>query len=112
MHIETRKVSGARILDTSGRVDFRTAGDAGDRIVAMAQGTGCQAALNLTLRELVNSTGHRVIVLVEKLHQVRHGQLTICGTTGGVNGVLQTDGIRSLLRFFDNEQEAAASFSA
>jgi hypothetical protein len=82
MQIETRTVSGALILDRYGPVDFRTAGDGGDRVVAMAQGTGRQAALNLRLRDFVNSARLRIIVLTEKLLTVRHARLTLCGATG------------------------------
>jgi anti-sigma B factor antagonist len=112
MQIETRKVNDALIVDMSGRLDSHTAGDAGDRMVAIAQGADRHVVLNLATLDFVSSAGLRIILRAAKLLQVRDGKLTICGATGDVSSVLQASGFPSLLKIFETEQDAVAAFSA
>ena len=60
MQIETRKVYDTLVVEMSGRLDSRTAGDAGDRMVAIAQGTDRRVVLNLEKLQYVSSAGLRV----------------------------------------------------
>jgi anti-anti-sigma factor len=112
MQIETRKVHDVLVVDMSGRLDSRTAGDAGDRMVAIAQGADRHVVLNLSKLDYVSSAGLRVILQAAKLLQVNHGKLTICSAGGSIKTVLETAGFDSLLKMYDGEQDAVAAFSA
>ena len=112
MQIETRKSDDVLVVEMSGRLDSRTAGDARDRMVAIAQGTDHFVVLNLEKLDYVSSAGLRVILQASKLLQVSHGKLTICCATGSSKTVLETAGFDSLLEIYDTEQEAIAALSA
>src|SRR3954463_14823781 len=111
MRIETRKVEDVLMVDMSGRLDSQTAAEAGDRMVAIAQGTEPLVILNLEKLTYVSSAGLRIIVRAAKLLQVNHGKLVICGAAGGVKSVLTSAGINSLLRIYDTELDALAALS-
>jgi anti-anti-sigma factor len=111
MQIETRKVYDTLVVEMSGRLDSRTAGDAGDRMVAIAQGTDRRVVLNLEKLQYVSSAGLRVILQAAKLLQAKHGKLTICSAGGSVTTVLETAGFDSLLNIYATEKEAVAALS-
>jgi anti-anti-sigma factor len=111
MQIETRKVYDTLVVEMSGHLDSRTAGDAGDRMVAIAQGTDRHVVLNLAKLDYVSSAGLRVILQAAKLLQAKHGKLTICSAAGSVKTVLETAGFDSLLNTYATEKEAVAAFS-
>jgi anti-anti-sigma factor len=111
MQIETRKVYDTLVIEMSGRLDSRTAGDAGDRMVAIAQGTDRRVVLNLEKLHYVSSAGLRVILQAAKLLQAKNGKLTICSASGSVRTVLETAGFNSLLNTYDTEKEAVAALS-
>ena len=74
MQIETRKVYDVLVADMRGSLDSRTAGEAGDRMVAIAQGTDRLVALNLAGLDYVSSAGMRVILQAAKLLQAKIGR--------------------------------------
>ena len=94
MQIETRKVYDVLVADLSGRLDSRTAGDAGDRLVAIAQGADRHVVLNLERLDYVSSAGLRIILRAAKLLQASAGRLTICGPGGNVRNVLENSRFR------------------
>ena len=112
MQIETRKANSVLVVDMGGRLDSRTAGEAGDRMIAIAQGSDRKVVLNLEKLDYVSSAGLRIIVRASKLLQINRGKLTICGAKGGVKTVLETAGIHSLLKVCDTEEDAVAALSA
>jgi anti-sigma B factor antagonist len=108
--IETRKVYDVLVVDMSGRLDSRTSGDSGDRIVKIAQGGDKRVLLNLDKLDYVSSAGLRVIVTGAKLLQGKRGELKICNAKGAVKSVLETSGFDSLIKLYDTEKEAIAAF--
>jgi anti-anti-sigma factor len=110
MKIETRKVYDVLVVDMSGRLDSRTSGESGDRIVQIAQGGDKRVLLNLDKLDYVSSAGLRVIVTGAKLLQGKRGELKICNAKGGVKSVLETSGFDSLIKLYDTEKEAIAAF--
>jgi anti-sigma B factor antagonist len=112
MQIETRKVYDVLVVDIVGRLDSRTAGDAGDRMVGIVQGGDKKIVLNLDKLDFVSSAGLRVIIQASKLLQTNHGTLNICNPRGIVKDVLQTSGFNSLLKMYDSEKDAVAAFTA
>lgn len=110
MKIEMRKVYDVLIVDMSGRLDSRTSGESGDRIVKIAQGDDKRVLLNLDKLAYVSSAGLRVIVTGAKLLQGKRGELKICNANGEVKGVLETCGFDSLIKLYDTEKEAIAAF--
>jgi anti-sigma B factor antagonist len=112
MQIETRKANSMLVVDMSGRLDSHTAGEAGDRMTAIAQGGDRKVVLNVEKLDYVSSAGLRIIVRASKLLQTNHGKFTICGATGGVKTVLETAGIHSLLKIYETEADAVAALSA
>jgi anti-anti-sigma factor len=112
MKIETRKAYDVLVVDMSGRLDSHTAGDAGDRIVKIAQGEDKRVLLNLDQLDYVSSAGLRVIVTGAKLLQGNRGELKICNAKGGVKNVLETSGFHSLSKIYATEKEAVAAFLA
>jgi len=73
MKIATRKVYDVLVVDMSGRLDSHSSGDAGDRIVEIAQGEDKRVLLNLEQLEFVSSAGLRVILRGAKLLEGHHG---------------------------------------
>jgi anti-anti-sigma factor len=110
MKIETRKVYDVLVVDMSGRLDSRTSGESGDRIVQIAQGGDKRVLLNLDKLDYVSSAGLRVIVTGAKLLHGKRGELKICNAKGGVKSVLETSGFDSLIKLYDTEKEAIAAF--
>jgi anti-sigma B factor antagonist len=112
MMIETRKVYDVLVVDMSGRLDSHTSGDAGDRIVKIAQGEDRRVLLNLEKLEFVSSAGLRVILRGAKLLQGNHGELKICNANTEVTEVLVTCGFNSLVKMYDTEKDAFSAFRA
>lgn len=112
MQIETRKVYDVLVVDMNGRLDSRTVGDAGDRMVAIAQGSDRNVVLNFGKVDFLTSAGLRIILRAAKLLQTNHGNLTICCASGIVKEALETAGFDSLLRMFDSEKDAVAALSS
>jgi anti-sigma B factor antagonist len=77
MKIETRKIDNVLVIDMSGRLDSRSSGEAGDRIVHIVQGEDRRILLNLRNLEYVSSAGLRIICWI-KLLQGNQGELKIC----------------------------------
>jgi anti-sigma B factor antagonist len=112
MKIETRRVSDVLVVDISGRLDSRSSGDAGDRIVNIVQGEHKRVLLNLEKLEYVSSAGLRVIIRGAKLLQTNRGELKICNARGAVRDALETSGFYSLIKIYDSEMEASSAFLA
>jgi anti-anti-sigma factor len=110
MNIETRKVYDVLVIDMSGKLNTKTAGDAGDRIVKIVQGDDKRIVLNLDKLDFVSSAGLRVILTGAKLLQGHRGELKICNAKGKVKQVLETSGFNNLIRIYDSEKEAVAAF--
>lgn len=110
MKIGTRTVDKVLVIDMSGRLDSRSAGDAGDRIVHIAQGKDRRILLNLQNVEYVSSAGLRVILLGSKLLQENQGELKICCAGEAVARVLEISGFHSLIRMYGSEGEAVSAF--
>ena len=111
MKIETRKVDDVLVIDMSGRLDSRSSGEAGDRIVHIVQGDDRQILLNLQNVDYVSSAGLRIILLGSKLLQGNQGELKICCIEEGVKRVLEMSGFDSLIRMYDTEAEALSAFA-
>ena len=112
MKVETRMVDDVLVVDLIGRLDSYTSGDAGDRIVHIAQGEHRRVLLNLDKLEFLTSAGLRVILRGAKLLQGNRGELKICNAKREVKEVLETSGFNSLIRMYDTEKEAYSAFSA
>jgi anti-anti-sigma factor len=110
MNIETRKVYDVLVIDMSGKLNTKTAGDAGDQIVKIVKGDDKRVVLNLDKLEFVSSAGLRVILTGAKLLQGQRGELKICNAKGKVKQVLETSGFNNLIRIYDSEKEAVAAF--
>jgi anti-anti-sigma factor len=112
MKIATRKVYDVLVVDLSGRLDSHSAGDAGDRIVEIAQGDDKRVLLNLEKLDYVTSAGLRVILRGAKLLEGKRGELKICNASADVRNVLETSGFHSLIKIYDTEKDAFAAFLA
>ena len=112
MKIKTRTVYDVLVVDMSGRLDSRSAGDAGDRIVSIVQGEQRRVLLNLEKLEYVSSAGLRVIIRGAKLLQGNRGEFKICNARGAVRDALETSGFYSLINIYDSEKEAVSAFLA
>src|SRR4051794_18554023 len=110
MQIATRKVHDVQVVDLAGSLDSRAAGDIGDRLVEIAQAPEKHVLLNLEKVEFVSSAGLRIILRAAKLMQHRDGEMKICGAVPVVREVMETSGFDSLLKLYDTEKEAFASF--
>src|SRR5262245_2129523 len=110
MKIETRKIHDVLVVDMSGSLDSTSSGEAGDRIVNIAQGEHKRVLLNLAELEYVSSAGLRVILRGAKLLQGKRGELKICNAKGPIMDVLETSGFKSLIKVYDTEQEAFSAF--
>jgi anti-sigma B factor antagonist len=110
MKIETRKIHDVLVVDMSGTLDSTSSGEAGDRIVNVAEGEHKRVLLNLAELEYVSSAGLRVILRGAKLLQGKRGELKICNAKGPVRDVLETSGFKSLIKVYDTEQEAFSAF--
>ena len=111
MKIETRKFGDVLVIEMSGRLDSRSSGEAGDRIVHIVQGDDRQILLNLQNVDYVSSAGLRIILLGSKLLQGKQGELKICCVEEAVKRVLETSGFDSLIRMYNTEVEALSAFA-
>ena len=67
--------------------------------------------MNLDKLDYVSSAGLRVILTLAKLLQSSSGELKICRANANVKEVLETSGFNSLIKMFDDEKSAIASWS-
>ena len=111
MKIETRKAGDVVVVEMSGRLDSRSSGEAGDRIVHIVQGDDRQILLNLQKVDYVSSAGLRIILLGSKLLQGNQGELKICCVEEAVKRVPETSGFDSLIRMHNTEAEALYAFA-
>jgi anti-sigma B factor antagonist len=111
MEITPRQHGDVLVLDMKGRLDTSTSGSAHDAVVGFANSGAKRVVLNLDKVDYVTSAGLRVILTLAKLLQSTSGELKICRANANVKEVLETSGFNSLIRMFDDEQSAVASWS-
>ncbi|HZO45305.1 MAG TPA: STAS domain-containing protein [Xanthobacteraceae bacterium] len=111
MEITARHRGDILVLDMTGRLDTSTSGRAHDAIVDFAKTQPKRVILNLDELDYVSSAGLRVILTLAKLLQSSSGEMKICHANGSVHEVLQTSGFNSLIKIFDDEEAAIASWS-
>jgi anti-anti-sigma factor len=111
MEIKARHRGDILVLDMTGRLDTSTSGSAHDAIVDFAKTQPKRVVLNLDKLDYVSSAGLRVILTLAKLLQSSSGEMKICHANGAVTEVLQTSGFSSLIKLFDDESTAIASWT-
>jgi anti-anti-sigma factor len=111
MEITPRHHGDVLVLDMSGRLDTSTSGGAHDAVVGFAGSGAKRVVLNLDKLDYVTSAGLRVILTLAKLLQSSNGELKICRANANVTGVLETSGFNSLIKMFDDEKSAIASWN-
>jgi anti-anti-sigma factor len=112
MKIETRTVDDVLVVDMSGKLDSLASGEAGDRMVEIAQGESRWVLLNLEKLEFLTSAGVRAILRGAALLKGRRGELKICNPRGGIRDVLKNSGFDSLIKIYDSEKDAVSAFLA
>jgi anti-anti-sigma factor len=112
MNIETRRVHDVVIIDMSGKLDTLSARDAEARLLDIIEGETGRVLLNLEKLAYVSSAGLRVIIQAGKVLQGNGGEIGICNARGGVRDVLEVFDMHSLMKIYDTEKEAFASFLA
>jgi anti-anti-sigma factor len=112
VEIETRQSHDILVVDMAGRLDTSTSGTSYDKMVGIAKSGAKRIILNLDRLEFVSSAGLRVILMMAKLLQSARGEVRICNTSAPVREVLETSGFNSLIRIFDDEKSAIASWGA
>jgi anti-anti-sigma factor len=110
MEIAPRHHGDVLILDMTGRLDTSTAGKAHDAAVGFANSGAKRVVLNLERLDYVTSAGLRVILTLAKLLQSSNGELKICRASPPVKEVLEMSGFNSLIKMFDDEKSAIASW--
>lgn len=111
MEITPRHHGDVLVLDMIGRLDGSTSGKAHDSVVGFANSKPQKVILNLDKLDYVTSAGLRVILTLAKLLQSSGGELKICRATANVKEVLELSGFNSLIKMFDDEKAAIASWS-
>jgi anti-anti-sigma factor len=111
MEITPRQHGDVLVLDMIGRLDTSTSGTAHDAVVNVANTGPKKVILNLDKVDYVTSAGLRVILTLAKLLQSSSGELKICRASAPVKEVLETSGFNSLIKIFDDEKSAVASWS-
>jgi anti-sigma B factor antagonist len=111
MEITPRHYGDVLVLDMVGRLDTSTSGSAHDAVVGFANTGAKRMVLNLDKLEYVTSAGLRVILTLAKLLQSSSGELKICRANANVKEVLETSGFSSLIKMFDDEGAAIASWT-
>jgi anti-anti-sigma factor len=104
MEITPRHQGDVLVLDMRGRLDTSTSGKAHDAVVGFANSGAKRVVLNLDKLDFVSSAGLRVILTLAKLLQSSSGELKI-------KEVLEMSGFHSLIKIFDDEKAAIASWS-
>jgi anti-anti-sigma factor len=112
MKIETRQVDGVLLVGISGRLDSLTSGDAGDQIVAIAQGGNRRVLLDLEKLEFLTSAGMRVIIRGARLVAENQGELKICNASEHIRKLLELSGFNSLIKVYDSKSDAILAFLA
>jgi len=110
MEINARHQGDILILDMAGRLDKSTSGNAHDALANFANSGAKRVVLNLDRLDYVTSAGLRVILTLAKLLQSSSGELKICRASAPVKEVLETSGFSSLIKIFDDEKSAVASW--
>jgi anti-anti-sigma factor len=110
MEISPRHHGDVLILDVSGRLDASTSGSAHDALVSFANSGAKRVVLDLDKLDYVTSAGLRVILTLAKLLQFSRGELKICRASAPVKEVLEASGFNSLIKMFDDEKAAIASW--
>ena len=110
VEIGTRQMADILIVDMAGRLDSSTAGSSYDQLVGIAKGDARKIVLNLEKLQFISSAGLRAILTMAKLLQSARGEVRICNARAVVKEALETSGFNSLIRIFDDEKSAIASW--
>ena len=110
MEIASRHQGDVIVLDMVGRLDKSTSDSAHDELVGFANSGAKRVVLNFEKLDFVTSAGLRVILMLAKLLRSSSGELKISRANANVKEVLEMSGFSSLIKMFDDELSAIASW--
>jgi anti-anti-sigma factor len=111
MQFATRKAGDVLVMEVGGRLDSHSAGEVGDRMMAVATGGEKKVVLNLRGLDYVSSAGLRIILRLSRVLQSHGGELRVTDAQEMVASVLETAGFDSLLRIHATEASALEAFA-
>ena len=110
MIIETHAKDDVTIVQFKGKLDTNTTPDAETKLMAIVN-DGCGKILvDFQKLDFVSSAGLRILLVTAKKLGTTGGSLRVCGLNETVRDIFDISGFSTLLKVFDNEQDALAGF--
>lgn len=110
MKIDMHDKEDVKVVRFEGKLDTNTTPDAEVKLMAIVN-DGCGKILvDFQKLDFVSSAGLRILLVTAKKLGTTGGSLRVCGLNETVRDIFDISGFSTLLRVFDDEQEALADF--
>ena len=98
------------IVKVAGSVDSLTAGDLSESLAKEIERGAHQVVVDMSEVDYTSSAGLRALLGAVKLARQRGGDFRLAAVQGAVYRVLELSGFNSILKSYDQVEEAVASF--
>ena len=110
MKISTREVDTVTVVHFEGNLDTNTAPEAEQRFNDLISAGATKLLVDFCELNYISSAGLRVLLATAKKLGAQGGALRVCSLNETVRDIFEISGFSTLLRVFDDEQEALADF--
>ncbi|MHC4910777.1 MAG: STAS domain-containing protein [Planctomycetota bacterium] len=110
MKIDMHEMAGVKVVRVEGKLDTNTTPEAELRLNEAVDQGASKILIDFENLDFVSSAGLRILLSTAKKLSARSGALRVCGLNETVRDIFDMSGFSTLLRVFDNEQDALADF--
>jgi anti-anti-sigma factor len=110
MKIDTRDKGDVKVVRVEGKLDTNTTPEAERRLGEALEQGASKILVDFEDLDFVSSAGLRILLATAKKLGARGGALRVCSLNETVRDIFDISGFSTLLRVFDNEQDALADF--
>ncbi|MHC4211483.1 MAG: STAS domain-containing protein [Planctomycetota bacterium] len=110
MKIDTHDKEDVKVVRVEGKLDTNTTPEAESCLTQIMDQGAQKILIDFENLDFVSSAGLRVLLATAKKLGTKGGALRVCGLNETVRDIFDISGFSTLLRVFDNEQDALAEF--
>ena len=110
MEIRSTDVGDIKVVEIEGNLDTNTSPNAQERIDQLIQAGAIKILFDFEKVNYISSAGLRVLLATAKLLRKEGGDLRLCNMNHNVQDVFEISGFSSILKVFDNKDDAIDGF--
>ena len=110
MKIDMQDKEDVKVARFEGKLDTNTTPEAEAQLGELLERGATKILVDFKDLDFVSSAGLRILLATAKKLGSRGGALRVCGLNETVQDIFDISGFSTLLRVFDNEQDAMADF--